>query len=77
MPSIPLSDIENVSSNDLSSRRLSDLENGHDSFDDVLNSRSDPITLDKSSKPYSIIDGRHRIYLARKKGYRTINANFS
>ena len=64
-----LSDIENVTRSSLSQRRLDDLLNGYSSFEQVLNSSSDPIALDCSSKPYQIIDGRHRIYLARKKGY--------
>ena len=42
----------------------------------VLNSNSDPITLDKSKKPYTILDGRHRIFLARQKGYKKVNVRF-
>ena len=78
MENISLGSIENVSSSDLSQRRLDDLQQGHSSFDTVLSSRSDPITLDKSSgTPYKIIDGRHRIYLARKAGYSSIPAQFA
>jgi hypothetical protein len=40
----------------------------------VLNSESEPIALDMSSKPYKIIDGRHRVYLARQKGYTEVRA---
>jgi hypothetical protein len=76
MPSVLLSDIEKVSSSELIASRLKTLENGYDSFDKVLNSSSDPIKLDNSSKPYKIIDGRHRIYLARQKGYKSVNAKF-
>lgn len=78
MKEISLSDIEDVSSGDLSQRRLDDLQNGYSSFDEVLNSSSDPITLDDSSgTPYSIVDGRHRIYLARKMGYSRVPAQFT
>lgn len=77
MQKISLSDIESVNRSDLSDNRLKTLENGYDSFETVLNSSSDPIALDKSSKPYRIIDGRHRVYLARKKGYSSVNARFA
>lgn len=70
---ISLRDIRNVSVSELSGSRLSTLENGYSSFEEVLESKSDPITL-TGSKPYDIIDGRHRVYLARKKGYSSINA---
>jgi len=76
MPSVSLSDIESVSRSDLRESRLRDLENGYDSFDKVLNSSSDPIALDNSSRPYRITDGRHRVYLARQKGYSSVNARF-
>ena len=69
-------DIEGVYHSDLSERRLKDLLHGYSSFDDVLYSRSDPITLEDRGKPYRIIDGRHRIYLAREKGYSTVPAKF-
>ncbi len=77
MPTVSLSDIVSVSRSELSEDRLHDLENGHDPFDRVLNSSSDPITLDKKFRPYRIIDGRHRVYLARKKGYSSVNVRFA
>ncbi len=68
-----LSDIENVSRQELDQRRLNTLLHGFNSFDQVLQSRADLITVDKRfGKPYRIIDGRHRIFLARQKGYRGI-----
>jgi hypothetical protein len=76
MSSVSLSDIESVSRSELSDSRLNDLEHGHSAFEKALNSSSDPIALDNKSKPYKIIDGRHRIYLARKKGYSSVNARF-
>lgn len=77
MPTVYLSDIENISYSQLNESRLRNLENGHDSFDDVLNSSSDPVTLSQRSRPYEVLDGRHRVYLARKKGYSSINVQFA
>jgi hypothetical protein len=71
---VSISDIRSISKSELNERRLSDLQNGFSSFEEVLNSKSDPIVLDSSSKPYDIIDGRHRVYLARDKGYSSITA---
>lgn len=76
MPRVKLSEIESVSRSALDSRRLETLLNGHDSFDEVLTSRSDPIALSERSTPYTIIDGRHRVYLARQKGYREVSVRF-
>jgi len=72
---VSLNEIEYISISDLNQGRLDTLQNGYNSFEEVLNSSSDPIKLDCSSSPYKVIDGRHRIYLAREKGYSTINAN--
>ena len=77
MESINLSDIENVSRGDLSSSKLEALENGYDSFETQLNSSSNRIALDGSSKPYRILDGRHRVYTARQKGYSSVPAIFA
>ena len=71
---VSLSDIEMVYKSELESKKLYALENSYDSFESQLNSKLDPIALDCTSKPYKIINGRHRIYLARLKGYITINA---
>lgn len=77
MPSVKLSDIQSVSSSDLRQSRLDNLLNGYSSFDQVLSNSSDPIALSKKCNiPYSIIDGRHRVYLARKKGYSSVNVVF-
>jgi hypothetical protein len=75
MEDVSLDDIEYVSLSELSDSRLETLQNGYSSFEEVLNSSSDPITLDSSGGiPYTIIDGRHRIYLAREKGYSSVLA---
>lgn len=71
---VKLSDIEKVNLSDLKNSRLNTLSNGHDPFEKVLNSESEPIALDMKSKPYRIIDGRHRVYLARQKGYTQVRA---
>lgn len=74
---ISLSDIEDIPYSDLKQDRLDMLLTGYSSFDDVLNNSSDPVALDKGGgKPYRIVDGRHRIYLARKKGFSTIPVRF-
>lgn len=72
---IRLNDIESVSRYDLSDRRLDTLLNGHHKFEYLFEnntSLSDPIVIDKSRSPYVIINGRHRIFLARKKGYSSV-----
>lgn len=74
---IRLSDIERVDRNDLKESRLQTLLNGYSPFEEVLRSESDPIALDKSTKPYRIIDGRHRVFLARQKGYSEVRAIFA
>jgi len=76
MRDVDLDDIEDVDRSDLSESRLQMLEDGYDDFDDVLSSSSDPITLDGDEPPYEIIDGRHRIYLAREKGLSSVPAKF-
>lgn len=69
-----LSDIEQVSLTALSTERLALLQNGFHSFDECLNLKSDPIKLEGENPPYLITDGRHRIYLARQKGYTLVSA---
>ncbi len=77
MEEVSLDDIEDVHESELSQSRLDDLRNGFSSFEDVLRGGSDPITLDENSgTPYGIIDGRHRIYLARERGYTSVPAQF-
>lgn len=77
MPSVKLSDIQSVSSSELRQSRLDNLLNGYSSFDQVLSNSSDPIALSKKGgAPYDIIDGRHRVYLARKKGYNSVDVVF-
>jgi hypothetical protein len=76
MENIRLIDIENVYRADLETSKLHALENSYDSFEAQLNSRNNPIALDRSSRPYKIINGRHRIFLARQKGYSSVHAVF-
>ena len=72
---VSLSDIENISQSDLSTSKLNALVNGYDSFEFQLNSSSNPIAL-SGSKPYTVIDGRHRVFMARKKGYSSVQVIF-
>lgn len=58
---VKLSDIENIDIGNLKNSKLEALENGETS--------DSPITLKRSSGiPYQILNGRHRIYLARQQG---------
>jgi hypothetical protein len=66
---VKLSDIEDVSLQHLSSKKLEALNSGK--------SPDGPIKLRRSTgKPYYILDGRHRIYLARQAGKSLIEVNF-
>src|SRR3954447_20058843 len=65
---IPLNAIEQVNIDELKPNRIDILLNGAESFDTVINSRLNPITLDGPHAPYVIIDGRHRVYLSRQRG---------
>lgn len=77
MPHVDLDDIEDVDYEDLSNKRLYDLEHGYSDFDDVLENARDPIALERyGGPPYSIIDGKHRVYIARQRGYRSVPARF-
>jgi hypothetical protein len=76
MPSptqVPLSSIRSVSRSELEDHKLKSLQDGN--FEEALNSRFNPIALDRGS-PHDITDGRHRIYLARQKGYKSVPAIF-
>jgi hypothetical protein len=71
---VKLSDIEELDLKDLEETKLHALENSYDSFEDQVNSRSNPIALDMTSRPYKILDGRHRIFLSRQKGHTSVPA---
>ena len=73
--SVSLSDIEHISQSDLSTSKLDALVNSYDSFEYQLNSSSNPIAL-SGSRPYRVIDGRHRVFMARQKGYDSVPAIF-
>lgn len=74
MENINLSDIE--TGFEIIEAKVQSIINDNASFDELLNSRFSPIALDKSTYPYTIINGRHRVYLARKKGYSSVPAVF-
>jgi hypothetical protein len=71
---VNLSDIEDLDIEDLEEKKLHALENSYDSFEDQVNSRSNPIALDMSSIPYKILDGRHLVFLSRQKGHTSVPA---
>jgi hypothetical protein len=74
---VRLSDIQTVSYSELEPKKLKALENSYDSFETQLNSKTNPIALDRGAgKPYQILNGRHRVYLARQKGYSSVPATF-
>jgi hypothetical protein len=62
--------------NDLEQKKLDAVENSYDSFEDQLNSKFNPIALDKGQSPYGVIDGRHRVFLDRQKGCKSVPAVF-
>jgi hypothetical protein len=64
---VKLSDIERTYGS-LSDKKLAALKRGE--------SPSGPIVLDRSQKPYKVIDGRHRIHLAREQKKSLIQAFF-
>jgi hypothetical protein len=65
---VKLSDIEQTYGT-LSDNKLAALGRGE--------SPSGPITLDRSQTPYKVLDGRHRIHLAREAGKQLIEAYFA
>lgn len=72
---IPLALVEEVNLSELEAERIETLLTGYSPFEEVLHSTRNPITLDRPGPPYRIIDGRHRIYLARQRGYQSVPAN--
>lgn len=74
---VDVGDIESVCMSELKKTRLDTLLHGYSPFEIVLKNSSDPIALDKKrGRPFRIIDGRHRVFLARQKRYRTIPVVF-
>lgn len=75
---VNLHDIRDVSISELSNSKLHALDNSYDSFDyQVNNCNSENAVCLSGNIPYEIINGRHRVYLARKKGWKTIKARFA
>jgi hypothetical protein len=65
---VSLSDVQEVTIT-IKDNKLKALQDGE--------SPSGPIVLDRGlGEPYKIIDGNHRIYLARQKGKKLIEAEF-
>jgi hypothetical protein len=75
---VELSDIRSASRSDLESSKLNALESSYDSFEDQVNNcREENAICLSGSKPYDIINGRHRVFLAREKGWKSVKARFS
>lgn len=74
---IELSEIRDVKIDELEKKKLHALENSYDSFYYQLNESKDPIALSGAKPPYDILNGRHRVYLARKKGYKIVSIIFA
>ncbi|WP_414549982.1 hypothetical protein [Anabaena sp. CCY 0017] len=69
---VVLADIETVNKRELKDSKLQQLVG---CLDDALYKSSEPIRIDKTfGKPFKIINGRHRIYLCRQKGYKLVPA---
>ncbi|MDP5337534.1 MAG: hypothetical protein NWQ28_03040 [Nodularia sp. (in: cyanobacteria)] len=69
---VVLADIEAVNKRELKDSKLQQLAG---CLDDALYKSSEPIRIDKTfGKPFKIINGRHRIYLCRQKGYKLVPA---
>ena len=78
MPKVPISKIQIPKISELNPAKIHALEHSFDSFEAQLNSRSEPIALDmKSGIPYQIINGRHRVFLANKKGIKELDVVFA
>ena len=74
---IDLDDIRDVPKSELESAKLHALDNSSDSFEYQVNECSDANAVCLSgSKPYDIVNGRHRVFAARQKGWRKIRARF-
>ncbi len=73
---VNLDEIEQHSESELIKSKILGVENSVDSLDTQINSKDSPIALDSGGKggKLQIIDGRHRIFVARKNGYTKINA---
>jgi hypothetical protein len=66
---VELSDIEQVDIDNLKEYKLKALEDGQGS--------DQPVTLQRAfGTPYRILDGNHRVYLARQQGNSQIEAIF-
>ena len=70
----PLTWIEPVAETALLADRLARFRSSVLLFEVLLHQCSEPIRLDVRTMPYRILDGRHRIFLARQRGLITVPA---
>ncbi len=74
---VPLSDIRIPDLSELDKDKILNITKDVGTFEEQLNSKWNPIRLDRGAgKPYKIIDGRHRVWQAAKRGYRSVPAVF-
>ena len=71
---VPLTWIEPVAEIAILTDRLSRFRSSELLFEVLLHQCSEPIRLDVRTMPYRILDGRHRIFLARKRDLVTVPA---
>lgn len=75
---VKMSDIKVPSKSELrGDDAIRKVENFYPSFDAYLHSKSDPVALRRDTYPYEVYSGRHRVYVAAKKGYKLIPAVFT
>lgn len=67
-----LVDIEAINERKLNQEKLEQIDR---SFQDIIYKSEYPICIDRRfGRPFKIIDGRHRIYIARQKSLRLVPA---
>ncbi|HRH44284.1 MAG TPA: hypothetical protein PKY82_21805 [Pyrinomonadaceae bacterium] len=72
---ISIDKINTPSLNELNQNRLNTLKNGFDKFSSIIDDpfwNGDPISLESKGENYFIIDGRHRIYLAKQTRLKSV-----
>ena len=82
LKTVPLAQIQYISPSKLSAKKLAQLNTApvslNETFSGYVNpfthEADEPIVLDNTKTPYQIINGRHRIHLARQKGLTEVKA---
>lgn len=69
---VPLTWIESVPEHTVNVERIKGFSASHLLFEVLLHQCADPIRLDARVMPYRILDGRHRIFIARQRRLLTV-----